>query len=89
MTYVIADTQYIGKKWAGRYLPSEEKHRVLSTGNQIRGKAFNHHDCLYIITSDNELTQVLLPALCGCTVHSHNEWISQNWRKKYAKANRA
>ena len=85
MTYVVANTQYEGKKWASFYLPSEEKRKVLSTGNQIRGRAFTHTDCLYIITADKQLIQVLLPALCGCTVHSHNEWITNNWKEKYAK----
>lgn len=82
MTYVVADTQTWGKKWAEIYLPSEEKYRVFSTGNQIRGKALRRDDCVYITTTDAELLQVLTPALCGCRVTSCNEWITKNWKPK-------
>ncbi len=87
MTYVLADTQYLGKKWASIYLGRDEKFKVLSTGNQIRGRAFLHTDCIYITTTDRDLTYVLIPALIGAKVFSSNEWITDQWRQKYAKKN--
>jgi len=69
MTYIIADTYYKGKAWAKRMLSPEETHFVLSTTNQLRGRAFVHTDCVYVITDNVEMYQVLLPALIGCQVY--------------------
>ena len=85
MTYVVADTQREGKEWAKAYLSPGEKCRVFSTPNQIRGHAIWREDCVYIITSDTMMAQVLTPALCGCRVTSCNEWITGKWKEKYDK----
>jgi hypothetical protein len=42
---------------------------VLSTTNQIRGRAFGHKDCIYVVTDNVEMYQVLLPAMIGCGVY--------------------
>jgi len=69
MTYIIADTYYKGKAWAKQMLSPDEKHFVLSTTNQIRGRAFDHKDCIYVVTDNVEMYQVLLPAMIGCGVY--------------------
>ena len=71
MTYVLANTQYQGRKWAKTHLG--EKFKVLSTPNQIRGRRLLlHYDCLYLLTQKAELMHVLFPALVGCRVFSQN-----------------
>ncbi len=75
MTYIIADTQKDGKKWAKRFLSDEEKYKVLSTPNQVRGLAIIRRECVYVTTSNEEMARVLVPSLCGCRVTSCNLWI--------------
>lgn len=74
MTYVIAKTQYLGKKWASTHLDKTEKFVVLSTSNQIRGRRlFLHTDCLYLLGGlKQEVIDALMPALTGCKVFSQD-----------------
>lgn len=85
MTYIVANTRNEGKKWAKLYLGSEEKYEILSTRNQIVGRAFMHTDCIYIITSNMDIIKVLMPALVGASVFSHNSWISDRWKEFFNK----
>lgn len=75
MTYIIANSYASGRSWAKGYLSSEEPRKILHTGNQIRGHAFTHSDCLYLITNENTIIKTLMPALCGCSVFVQNDWI--------------
>lgn len=83
MTYVVADTQKEGKKWAHGYLSHDEKYRVLSTVRQICGLTITTDEHVYITTTDANLLKYLAPALCGCRVTSCNEWITGEWKRKY------
>ena len=73
MTYITANTQREGKIWAQGYLPPTAKFKVLSTGNQIRGHAFQGGDVLYLWRKDPEFMKVLYPALVGCAVYDFEE----------------
>ncbi len=65
MTYVIANTYYHGRKWSKSHLFPEEPRQLLHTQNQLRGKLFTHHDCLYVITNDQTILETLFPSVCG------------------------
>jgi len=69
MTYITANTQREGKIWAQGYLSPGQKVCVLSTVDQIRGRALMTNDDLYLIRKDPEFMAVLYPALCGCSVY--------------------
>ena len=73
MTYILADTQHRGKKWAKRHLCADEKFKVLSTSNQIRGRTLIHSDCIYLLTKKAELIEVLLPTFMGCRIFSQTD----------------
>ena len=77
MTYIISNTQALGKQWAKKYLTPDEKYKILSTSDQIRGKIFVHEDDIYINTQNTEIIMVLLPACCGCRFYCHQAWLSQ------------
>lgn len=85
MTFVISNTQAEGRMWASAYLCDDEKRRIISTPNQIRGLHMSREDYVYITTNKSEMLQVLAPALGGCRVHSCNEWITKQWVKKLSK----
>lgn len=82
MTYIVANTQKVGKGWAKVYLFPEEKYKVLSTDKQIRGLTIGREDCVYITTTNDNLLKVLTPALRGCRITSCNKWIVETSMKK-------
>ena len=71
MIYIIANSQREGKQWAvdHPHFEDEEKYKVFSTPNEIRGRRFVRTDNLYLINNPKLMT-VLYPALMGCKVYA-------------------